>query len=146
MNMFKKVKADSVASYLAAVPKERKELIQFLHAFIQKSAPKLKPHFAYNMLGYGSFPYRNYKHEPITWPVISLANQKNYVSIYVCAMDGKKYLAETFKKELGKVSVGKSCIRFKKLEDVNFPTLKKVFQLAAKNPGLIDAEKYRTKK
>ncbi len=146
MNMFKKVKTDSVASYLAAVPKERMEMIQFLHAFIQKSAPKLKPHFAYNMLGYGSFPYRNYKHELITWPVIALANQKNYVSIYVCAMDGKKYVAETFKKDLGKVSVGKSCIRFKKLEDVNLPTLKKVFQIAAKSPGLIDAEKHRKKK
>jgi uncharacterized protein YdhG (YjbR/CyaY superfamily) len=135
MNMFKKVKATTVTSYLDAVPDGRQELIQFLHAFIQKSAPKLKPHFSYNMIGYGSFPYRNYKHEPITWPVVSLANQKNYVSVYVCCVVDGKYVAETYKKELGKVSVGKSCIRFKKLEDVNLPALKKVIQTAAKHPG-----------
>lgn len=144
--MFKKVKADSVASYLAAVPKERKELIQYLHRFIQKAAPKLKPHFAYNMLGYGSFPYKNYKKETISWPVVSLANQKQYVSIYVCAMDGKKYLAETFKKDLGKVSVGKSCIRFKKLEDIHLPTLKKLIQKAAKHPGFADLGERRERK
>lgn len=136
MNMFKKSKATTVAGYLAAVPDDRKELMRFLHAFIRKAAPSLKPHFAYNMLGYGSFPYRNYKKEAITWPVVALANQKNYVSIYVCSIIDGKYVAETYKKELGKVSVGKSCIRFKKLEDVNLPALKKVLQIAAKHPGL----------
>ena len=45
--MFKATKAKTVKEYLEAVPKERKELINFLHKFIQKSAPKLKPHFAY---------------------------------------------------------------------------------------------------
>ena len=138
MNMFKPVKAKTVEGYLAAVPKERKELILFLHNFIQKSAPKLKSHFAYNMLGYGSFKYKSYKSkEPLEWPVISLANQKKYVSIYVCEVKDGKYLAETHAKELGKVSVGKSCIRFKKLEDINLPALKKVIALAVKNPGLV---------
>lgn len=141
MNMFQPIKATSVKEYLAAVPKERQAMLQFLHAFIQKAAPKLKPHFAYNMLGYGSFPYKNSKKELLTWPVVALANQKQYVSVYVCAVDKGKYLAETYKKELGKVSVGRSCIRFKKLEDVNLPILKKVFQLAAKNPGLIQTNK-----
>lgn len=136
MNMFKATKAKSVEAYLSAIPKDRKDLILFLHGFIQKSVPKLKPHFAYNMLGYGSFPYLNYKKEPIQWPVIALANQKNYISLYVCALDHGIYIAEKHKKELGKVSVGKSCIRFKKLEDLNLPGLKKVLQLAAKSPGL----------
>ncbi len=135
MNMFKATKAKTIPEYLKLVPKERKELVEFLHKFIQKAAPKLKPHFAYNMIGYGSFPYRNYKHEPIQWPVISLANQKNYISIYVCALIDGKYLAETYTKELGKVKVGKSCISFKKLEDINLPALKKVIQAAAKQPG-----------
>jgi hypothetical protein len=136
MNMFRSVKAMTVAQYLAEVPVERKELIGFLHAFIQKTVPSCKPHFAYNMLGYGSFPYQNYKKEPMTWPVIALANQRNYVSVYVCAVVDGKYLAESYAKKLGKVSVGKSCIRFKKLEDVNLPVLKKVLALAAKHPGL----------
>jgi len=137
MNMFKKTKATTVTSYLDSVPDDRQDLVRFLHKFIQKAAPKLKAHFAYNMIGYGSFPYRNYKNESITWPVVALANQKNYVSIYVCSIVDGKYLAETYKHELGKVSVGKSCIRFKKLEDVNLPVLKNVLQTAAKHPGLI---------
>lgn len=136
MNMFKPVKAKTVAEYIRAVPPERKELIQFLHEFIQKAVPKLKPHLAYNMLGYGSFPYVNYKKETVPWPVIALANQKQYVSVYVCALDAGQYIAEKYATELGKVSVGKSCIRFKKIEDVHLPMLKKVLQLAAKNPGL----------
>ncbi len=139
MNMFKKVKPTSVAEYLAAVPEERSKDIRLLHSFIQKSAPKLKPHFAYNMLGYGSFPYLNYKKEKIQWPIVALANQKNYISVYVCALDGKQYVAEKFKEELGKVSVGRSCIRFKKFEDVNLPVLKKVLLAAAKKPGLVVA-------
>lgn len=136
MNMFQPTKAKTVQEYLDAVPAERKEMIVFLHDFIQKAAPKLKSHFAYNMLGYGSFPYRNYKKEMIQWPIVALANQKNYVSVYVCAVQGGEYIAEKHKKELGNVSVGKSCIRFKKLEDVNLPMLKKVIQMAAKSPGL----------
>ena len=139
--MFKPTKAKSVKEYLDQVPEERKDLILFLHNFIQKAAPKLKSHFAYNMLGYGSFPYRNYKKESISWPVISLANQKNYVSVYVCSVEGGQYIAEKHKKELGKVSVGKSCIRFKKLEDVNLLALKKVIQTAEKNPGLAPQNK-----
>jgi uncharacterized protein YdhG (YjbR/CyaY superfamily) len=142
MNMFKSVKAKTVAQYLAAVPADRKELVTFLHKFIQKAAPKLKPHFAYNMLGYGSFPYKSsYQKETLEWPVISLANQKNYISIYVCAVNKGKYLAETYAKELGKVSVGKSCIRFKKIEDVHLPTLKKIITLAAKQPGFSGLDK-----
>ncbi len=139
MNMFKPTKAKTVAGYIAAVPSERKATILKLHNFIKKTVPKLKSHFAYNMLGYGSFPYKNYKKENITWPTIALANQKNYISLYVCSVDAGQYVAEKYKKDLGKVSVGKSCIRFKKLDDVNLPALKKVLLAAAKNPGLIGA-------
>lgn len=139
--MFKPTKAKTVEEYLAKVPKEQKELMLFLHSFIKKTAPKLKSHFAYNMLGYGSFPYRNYKHEKINWPVIALANQKNYISLYVCAIYKGEYVAEKFKKELGKVSVGKSCIRIKKLEDIKLPALKKVLKFAEEHPGLVTEKK-----
>jgi len=137
--MFKPTKAKTVAEYIEAVPTERKDTILQLHNFIRKTVPKLKSHFAYNMLGYGSFPCKNYKKELISWPTIALANQKNYVSLYVCSVDAGQYVAEKYKKELGKVSVGKSCIRFKKLDDVNMSTLKKVLEAAAKNPGLVAA-------
>ncbi len=122
--------------------KERRESVEFLHRFIQKISPTLKPHFAYNMLGYGSFKYKNYKKEELDWPIIALASQKNYISVYVCAVENGEYLAEKYKKELGKVSVGKSCIRFKKLEDLNLKTLEKVLKLAAKSPGLFRASEH----
>ena len=137
MNMFKAVKATTVAEYLAMLPSERVAPMQFLHEFIQAQAPELKPIFAYNMLGYGTFKYKNYKNEIIDWPVLSLASQKNYMSFYVCALEGGKYIAEKYKDSLGKVSVGRSCIRFKKIDDLDLDTLKKVIRLGVKSPGLV---------
>lgn len=123
MNMFKPLKATSVEEYFAMLPEERRETIKFLHNFIQKVAPALYPHFAYNMLGYGSFKYKNYKKETIDWPIVSLANQKNYMSLYVCAVQNGEYVAEKHKDELGKVSIGKSCIHFKQIADFNLKAL-----------------------
>lgn len=135
--MFKDVASKTVDGYLASVPAERKEIIEFLHEHIQETSPELKPFFAYNMIGYGKFKYKNYKKENIDWPIIALVNQKNYISIYICALEGGQYIAEKYKDILGKVSVGKSCIRFKKLDDLNLETLDRVIRLAADNPGLV---------
>lgn len=126
-----------MAEYLAQIPQARSKDVRTLHAFIKTTVPKLKSFFAYNMLGYGAFPYENYKKETIPWPVIALANQKNYISLYICAMEEGIYIAEKYKSMLGKVSVGKSCVRFKKMEDVNLPALAKVLRIAAKKPGLV---------
>lgn len=145
MNMFKPVKAKSIDEYFKQLPQERREPLLSLHAFIQRAAPSLKPVFAYNMPGYGTFKYVNYKKEVIDWPIVALASQKNYISIYVCAIDKGEYIAEKHKHELGKVSVGKSCIRFKKLDDVNLKALEKVIQMAEKSPGLVGASEHRKK-
>lgn len=136
MNMFKPVKAKSSKEYFAMLSEDRRVAMEFLQKFILKNAPSLRPNFIYNMPGYGSFPYKNAKKEVSQWPIIALASQKNYISLYICAAEKGKYIAEKYKSELGKVSVGKSCIRFKKLEDVNLKTLKKVIQFATKFPGL----------
>lgn len=137
MNMFKPVKANSVETYLNLLPEERQNIIKFLHKFISQVSPVLKPHFAYNMLGYGSFKYKSYKKEELDWPIVSLASQKNYISLYICSLENGEYLAEKYKNKLGKVSVGKSCIRFKKLEDLNLEEIKKIIQKAAAHPGLV---------
>lgn len=137
MNMFKSVPAKTVGEYIKMVPSDRRETIEFLHEFIQKTAPSLRPHFAYNMLGYGSFKYKNYKKKEIDWPTVSLANQKNYVSLYICSVQDGQYVAEKHKGKLGKVSVGKSCIRFKKIEDLDLKELEKVIKIAEKSPGLV---------
>lgn len=135
--MFKPVNAKSIPEYLDMLPEGRREITTSLHSFIQQTVPSLKPHFAYNMIGYGKFPYRNYKKELLDWPVIALASQKNYLSLYVCAIIDGEYLAEKHQGELGRVSVGKSCIRFHKLADLNFDALAQVLKLAEANPGLI---------
>lgn len=142
MNMFKPVGAKSDDEYIAMLNDDRREIIEYLDKLIKNTVPKQKRWFAYNMLGYGKFTYTDYKKQENEWPVIALASQKNYVSLYVCALnDEKVYLAEKYKGELGKVSVGKSCIRFKKLDDLDMPTVKKVLKLAEKMPGLVAAEK-----
>jgi Domain of unknown function (DU1801) len=139
MNMFAKNEAKSVEEYLLMVPGDRKKDINFLHDFIQKAVPKLKPYFASNMIGYGSFYYLDSKKQKRDWPIIALANQKNYISIYVCAVVADKAAVEKYKKELGKDTKGISCIRFKKIEEINLETLKIVLKLAEKNPGLASA-------
>lgn len=139
MNMFAKNDANSIEEYLLLVPEDRKKEFEFLHKFIQKAVPKLKPYFASNMIGYGSFYYLDSKKQKREWPVISLASQKNYYSIYVCTIIEDKAAAEQYKKELGKQSKGVSCIRFKDIGEINLETLKTVLKLAEKKPGVAGA-------
>jgi len=136
MNMFKPTKATNIPDYIASVPAQRKEMFNFLYNFITQTLPAFKPYFASNMIGFGSFPYLNAKKETVSWPVISLASQKNYISLYVCALNNGQYIAEMHAKELGKVKVGKSCINISRLEDINLDVLKKVLLAAEKRPGL----------
>ena len=136
MNMFKPVGAQNVDEYFALIEGERKEQMLQLDKLILETVPKLTRHFAYNMIGYGSFQYTNNKKQILDWPVIALASQKNYISLYICCVVEGKYLAEGFRDRLGKVSVGKSCVRFKKLEDVNIDALKELLLAAQKNPGM----------
>ncbi len=137
--MFKPVKAKSSKEYIDSIMEPRKTEVEELDKLIKKTVPGLKPHFAYNMLGYGSFEYKNYKKEIVNWPTVAVASQKNYISLYICALENGKYIAEKYKNDLGKVSVGKSCIRFKKVSDLNLEGIKKVLILASKSPGLIQA-------
>ncbi|HET6392847.1 MAG TPA: DUF1801 domain-containing protein [Blastococcus sp.] len=72
------------------------------------------------MLGYGLMPYRPRSAKETTmWPLISLAAQKRHLSLYVSAVVDGEYLAEQRADRLGKVSCGKSCIRFTSLDRVD---------------------------
>lgn len=100
--MFKPTKATSVKEYLDALDPGRKEIILALDELIRKTTPKLKRHFASNMVGYGSFKYKNYKKEIIDWPTIALASQQNYISLYICAVENGEYIAEKYKNDLAR--------------------------------------------
>ncbi len=112
-------KAKTLAAYLKALPDGRREDLKKLHALIVKTLPTFKPRMMYGMIGYGKYTYTYASGRTGEWSVVALASQKNYISLYICASDGKKYVPEKHKKALPKASIGKSCVRFKKLADVD---------------------------
>ncbi len=138
MNMFKPTAAKTPQEYIDLIEEPRKTEMVKLHELIQKTVPEFKPYILSGMIGYGSFHYKSKSGREGDWSIIALASQKNYISVYICAVDGKEYLAEKYKKEFPKASIGKSCIRFKKLEDINLEFLMKVIKEAAASPGYGD--------
>jgi hypothetical protein len=90
------------------------------------------------MLGYGLMPYKPKSAKTTTmWPLIALAAQKRHLSLYVCAVVDGRYVAEARAEELGKVSCGKSCIRFPSLDAVDVDALRSVLRdaVVATNAG-----------
>lgn len=125
-------------AYLAQLPEGRKADVTALHRAIRQAVPDLKPIIVYGMLGYGPFHYKYASGREGDSAIICLASQKNYISLYVCACTSEGYLAEANKARLGKVSVGKSCIRFKHLADLNLKVALELVQTTAqlaRQPG-----------
>ena len=73
--------------------------------------PKFKLHIMHCMLGYGLYHYNYASGREGDWFVVVLASQKNYVSLSIYGCDKNGYFAEKIKNRLGKVSIGRSCIR-----------------------------------
>jgi hypothetical protein len=121
------------AQYLASVPPERRAAIKALDAAIRKTAPRLKPFVAYKgtILGYGPYHYKYASGLEGDAPVVGLSSRKNYISLYIAGARDGQTIAEAAAKRLGKVSVGKACIRFKKLEDLNLPAALELVREAA---------------
>ncbi len=116
-----------------ALAGDRADDLVALDKLILASAPDLSPvkgRIFMGMLSYGLVPYKTKSGSNYTeWPAVMLAPQKNYLSLYVCAADKKgNYLAETYCDRLGKVSCGKSCIRFKKLDDLDLKVVEEMLR------------------
>lgn len=122
--MFKPTNATTPEEYIDLIPEPRKTEIMKLFKFIKQTLPKEKPYIQAGMIGFAPFHYKYASGREGDWAIIGLASQKNYISVYICAAKGKEYLAEKNKERLGKVSVGRSCIRFKKADDVNLDVLR----------------------
>jgi hypothetical protein len=140
MNMFKPSAAKSIQEYFDLIDEPRRTEVKQLDDFIRKTVPQLKAHFAINMIGYGSFHYKGKSGREGDWPVISLASQKNYISVYVCSVKDGQYMAEYYKDNFPKADVGKSCIRFKKIDDIDLDKLSALLQEAAEKPMLLGTE------
>jgi hypothetical protein len=115
--------SDAVEAWFEAAG-DRAEELRRVDALITAAAPgidrQLVPAGSTTMLGYGLMPYRPRSATQETRvPLISLAAQKRHLSLYVCAVVDGGYLAETRAERLGKVSCGRSCVRFTSLDRVH---------------------------
>lgn len=140
MNMFKPTGAKTPEEYINMVPEPRKTEIKTLHDFIRKTVPNLSPYIETGMIGYGKFHYKSSSGREGDWALIGLASQKNYISVYACAADGKEYVAEKYKKELPKADIGRSCIRFKRVGDIDLKVLEKILKETEKMGGLAEVK------
>ncbi len=131
MNMFKVTTAKTPNEYIALIDEPRKSEIKKLDTLIRKAVPTLKPEIVSGMIGYGMYHYKSRSGREGEWPIIALASQKNYISVYVCAAKNGKYLAEYYKDKLPKASIGKSCIRFTKTENIDLNILEEIIKEAA---------------
>ncbi|MFZ5469862.1 MAG: DUF1801 domain-containing protein [Myxococcota bacterium] len=118
--------------YLAALEEPRRSEIAALDELIRKTAPQLDPHIRAGMLGYGSFHYKYASGREGDWFRLGLASNKRYISLYACAADERGYVAERYKAKLPKASIGKSCVRFKRLADVDLKVLAALIKETAK--------------
>lgn len=122
--------ANSPEEYIAQIPEERKEAINKLRAVIQVNLPEgFREGMGYGMIGY-SVPHEiypaGYHCDPkIPLPFMSFASQKNFIAFYHMGIYADPNLLQWFQNEYPKyvktkLDMGKSCIRFKKPEQIPF--------------------------
>jgi len=132
MNMFKKTPAKTVAEYLKLQPEPVRGDLVKIHKLVLKYAPKLKPKMWGSFIGYGTYKQKYASGKEVEWMPVALSAWKSYISFYACLTVDGKYIAEKYKKELPKASIGKSCIRFKSLDHVDEKVLIKIIKDSAK--------------
>ena len=123
-------KADTPEAYISQVPEERQAIMQKLQNIIKNNLPKgFKEGIQYGMIGYyvphTTYPdgYHCNPKEPL--PFMSFASQKNSINLYHSGIYAKKelhdwFVAEYPKHSKRKLDMGKSCVRFKKINEIPF--------------------------
>ena len=124
--MLGKTKAKTPKEYIEGLKEPRRSEMRELHKLITRAAPKLKAKMWGGMIGYGSYRYRYATGREGDWFVVGLSSRKDYISFYGCLSDGKQYIAEKYKPQLPRANIGKSCIRFKRLADVDTRVLARI--------------------
>src|SRR5690554_5858787 len=125
-----KTEGKTVTEILNNVPEERKEVFQKLHNVILENLPEgFEAAISYGMLGYvvphSIYPpgYHCKPAEPL--PFASIASQKNSINFYHMGIYADPALLDWFvasypQHSKQKLDMGKSCIRFKKTDDIPF--------------------------
>lgn len=122
--------ATTVAAYLEEIPKERKEAFFKLRDTILTNIPKgFSEQLSYGSLGYvvphSIYPNGYHCDTKLPLPFIALASQKNFIAFYHMGIYAKPELLNWFvneypKHSTQKLDMGKSCIRFKKMDRIPF--------------------------
>jgi hypothetical protein len=125
--------------YVDSLPEERKLTIEKLRKIIKLNLPEgFQEEMSYGMLGYvvpHSIYPKGYHCKPnLPLPFMNIASQKNFVALYHMGIYANPDLLNWFVTEYSKlvkskIDMGKSCIRFKKMEDIPFEL---IGELAAK--------------
>jgi len=129
-------KADSPEAYINQLPDDRKAAITKLDKLIKDNMPKgLEAGMGYGMLAYyvpKSIYPAGYHCKPFPpLPFINLASQKNFIALYHSGVYAKKELYDWFVEEYPKhckykLDMGKSCVRFKKIDDIPYDLIKEL--------------------
>ncbi|WP_346881998.1 DUF1801 domain-containing protein [uncultured Algibacter sp.] len=125
--------------YLDKLPEDRKRAFKTLRKYILDNLPKgMEEVMSYGMLGYvvphSLYPNGYHCNPKLPLPFMNLASQKNFIAVYSMVLYSKTELMDWFVSEYAKrckykLDIGKSCIRFKKMEDIPF---KLIGELTAK--------------
>jgi hypothetical protein len=129
--------AKSVDEYLATLPEERRAVIAAVRKMILRALPKgYEERMNWGMLSYeiplARYP-NTYNKQPLAY--VALAAQKNNYSLYLMGVYSdsaqEKKLRQSFADAGKKLDMGKSCIRFKAVDDL---PLKAVGEVIASMP------------
>lgn len=128
----------TVADYLAQIPEERKLHFNKLRETIQSNLPKgFEECISYGMIGFvvphSIYPNGYYCDPKLPLPFVSIASQKNFVSLYHMGIYTDSEMLHWFQAEYPKhcktkLDMGKSCIRFKKLDQIPFQLIGELIQ------------------
>ena len=125
-----KIDANSPKEYLAKLPDDRRKALSKLRSTIKKNLPNgFKETMSYGMIGYvvpkTIYPDGYHCDPKLPLPFMNIASQKNFVALYHSGIYADPKLLKWFQTEYpkhskSKLDMGKSCIRFKKLEDIPY--------------------------
>ncbi len=129
------------AEFLATLPADRRDTMTTLHQAIRKAVPKLAPFMTSGMgsapiIGYGKYHYKSASGREGDWFLIGLVAGKSGYALHICAGGKESYAVERNAAKLGKVKTGRSCINFKKLEDLKLDVAMRLVKQAEKSGGM----------
>lgn len=129
---------ESIKVFINSVSEERRDIVNKLHKVIESSLPSgFDVHASNGMLNYvvplSRYPkgYHATKGGPL--PFISIASQKNHIALYHMGLYGSPELMQWFEEAYTqhssiKLDMGKSCIRFKRLDQIPFDLIGELCQ------------------